>query len=234
MKIIILLISGYIYLFGFIDNDFDGVDDSIDMCLNTSFSDLVDKNGCPINKLYLGKLNLELIKEEQNNSNANTNIYLTYRYNNLLIDYSKDISHSSDSIIDIGYQFVTNDMIFKNYLGSVVDETYFFLSSVDYYFLHNFYTTFEVEYTMLQAKKETQLNYFNYNITLGYTLNQHNIELKYINSGSAHKTIGAYEGIDILYNYNISEKYYIKLGYAKSLKYKDDYINYFGFGVNFE
>lgn len=40
------------HLFAYTDNDMDGVDDSVDRCLNTLFSDLVDAQGCTTQSLY--------------------------------------------------------------------------------------------------------------------------------------------------------------------------------------
>lgn len=39
-------------LFAYTDNDMDGVDDTLDRCLGTPFSDLVDAQGCTVRSLY--------------------------------------------------------------------------------------------------------------------------------------------------------------------------------------
>lgn len=53
MKKIFLVITILFYttLFAYIDSDFDGVEDVLDRCPNTSFMELVDINGCTIKSL---------------------------------------------------------------------------------------------------------------------------------------------------------------------------------------
>ncbi len=46
MRFIFLILSVCIVAFGYIDSDFDGVDDSIDQCPNTPIVALVDQTGC--------------------------------------------------------------------------------------------------------------------------------------------------------------------------------------------
>ncbi|SHO80350.1 hypothetical protein MNB_SV-15-248 [hydrothermal vent metagenome] len=60
MKIFILIITILINLYGYTDLDFDGVDDAIDKCPNTSFEDEVGEDGCPYNKHYRGKATILL------------------------------------------------------------------------------------------------------------------------------------------------------------------------------
>jgi len=50
-RILILLLAIPIYLLAYNDFDMDGVDDKIDKCPNTPFSDLVDMDGCTIKSL---------------------------------------------------------------------------------------------------------------------------------------------------------------------------------------
>jgi len=54
-RVLFLLILIVFNLYGYVDSDLDGVDDSIDRCPNTPFSDLVDKNGCTIKSLVKNK-----------------------------------------------------------------------------------------------------------------------------------------------------------------------------------
>jgi len=70
------------FIFCSTDSDIDGVDDSIDLCPNTPFDVLVDKDGCPQNKLFPGKLVLQLGSDITFNQTENTannlNIYADY------------------------------------------------------------------------------------------------------------------------------------------------------------
>jgi len=64
-RVLFLLILIVFNLYGYIDSDLDGVDDSIDRCPNTPFSDLVDKYGCSIKSLVKNK-NSTKVKEVEN------------------------------------------------------------------------------------------------------------------------------------------------------------------------
>ena len=49
MKRVLIPLLSIVYLCNaFVDEDFDGVDDTVDMCPDTPFDVLVDKNGCPL------------------------------------------------------------------------------------------------------------------------------------------------------------------------------------------
>ena len=51
IKWIISLLMIASLMYGYVDSDLDGVDDSVDKCPNTPFSDLVDESGCTIESL---------------------------------------------------------------------------------------------------------------------------------------------------------------------------------------
>ncbi len=55
VKLFIIIVLLQNFLFAYIDSDFDGVGDRYDKCPNTPFSDLVDKNGCTIQKVSIIK-----------------------------------------------------------------------------------------------------------------------------------------------------------------------------------
>jgi hypothetical protein len=54
----LLLIA--IQLHAFEDDDIDGVENSKDLCPDTSFEDTVNEQGCPENQNYWGKVTLTL------------------------------------------------------------------------------------------------------------------------------------------------------------------------------
>jgi len=232
-----------INLYGFEDYDFDGVEDKYDKCLNTSFEYLVDKDGCPLDKEYFGILNFELIVTILKDYESNTNISFSYEYNNILSDISTNINDRSDIYFDIGYKVETKKYTLKNYIGikypvndktiSTTKKDYFIISSLDYYFLNNYYTTILAQYTNTSNTEINYKNYYNYNISFGILSNNYNFEIGYINSGSIYKSINDYNAINIAYTYYINKIYYIKSGYSPSLK-DNSYSVYIGIGVNFE
>lgn len=69
----------------YIDEDLDGVEDTIDLCPDTPFDILVDEHGCNIDKTIPGKLTLQFGVTQSNDPEYDTdtliNLYLSYRYN---------------------------------------------------------------------------------------------------------------------------------------------------------
>jgi len=113
-------------LSAFKDNDIDGVDDSIDLCPNTPFNELVDKNGCSSsqknkNNSYHGivtlKVGTTLRTDDIYDDDSYLNFYANYLYKNFDIsvsntqstttnDDSEDNSYSdSDIYVSLGYSF---------------------------------------------------------------------------------------------------------------------------------
>ena len=244
----ILFISIILYqsLFSFEDLDFDGVDDNVDMCLNTPFKYIVDKSGCPVDKEYYGVGNIEIksIYINNNQSSRYNTIDLEYKYNNILVDFSSKLEYDSDRYFDIGYQINKKEYNFKNYLGikysssnsdvSTTENDYYFLSSLDYYKLYNYCFSALGGYTKTtDIDDKVYKDYFIYSIGVSYIQSSYDIKLSYINSGSLYKIIAANESLDIVSNIYISKKYYIKLDYNPSIL-RDKYSMYIGFGVNFE
>jgi len=64
-RVLLLLILIVFNLYGYTDTDLDGVDDSIDKCPNTPFTDLVDKNGCSIKSLVKNKKSKKVKEVEE-------------------------------------------------------------------------------------------------------------------------------------------------------------------------
>jgi hypothetical protein len=73
MKILFFLAAlGTLSLINAVDTDFDGVDDTIDKCPNTPFSDLADPNGCTTSSLYTPTYYDIIIGANYASSNPNT------------------------------------------------------------------------------------------------------------------------------------------------------------------
>lgn len=51
VRVLYMMLFSVLFLYGYVDSDLDGVDDSVDKCPNTPFSDLVDESGCTIKSL---------------------------------------------------------------------------------------------------------------------------------------------------------------------------------------
>jgi hypothetical protein len=180
------------------------------MCLNTSFEDLVDENGCPMDKIYFGKINLEYLYTKEYNQYTANNLHtynINYNYNNYLFEYSK--TTTQDSYTTIGYKYLQQNYIITGYLG----DTY----SLQFDYLNNNFI-----YTLIRSYDEI------YTSSIGAT---------YFINNFSHSAMYNKNNIDKILNYqvsyNLTEKSYIKIGYDKYIN--EDIKNiYFGIGINFE
>jgi hypothetical protein len=141
VTITLLLLSSR--LFAFQDYDIDGVEDNLDLCPNTSFDILVDKNGCPQDgekkqtDEYFGRLTLQIgsdiSRDETYDDDNSLNLYANYSYHNWDISisnsrsttksssYSEDDSYSDDDIyLSTGYLFKLSKSKIKLSMGSKI------------------------------------------------------------------------------------------------------------------
>ena len=127
LKLFFAFFLSSIYLFGYIDNDLDGVDDKDDLCPNTSFDELVNKDGCPQNNTHstthtthdLGSLTIQLNNAWQFDTNdtfSNYGFSLYYDYHNWSFSLSnaqqttidnnnQQAQYNGDIYVDMGYNF---------------------------------------------------------------------------------------------------------------------------------
>ncbi len=95
-------------LFGkFIDNDFDGVDDRIDRCLDSKITDIVDKYGCKIDSLESSKISFtilfslnydeDVVSKDLFFEVAFKNYYISFKKSDFVRDIDKD-KRDDDSI----------------------------------------------------------------------------------------------------------------------------------------
>ena len=200
------------FLFGYVDSDIDGVDDSIDRCPNTPFDKIVDIYGCSYDHIYYGKVNLEYTNSKQQkdkNSVHFDSYYLNYTYGKYIFDISKSYyevdgeDYENDTYSSLGYNIVKDNISIKPYFGwNLSAKNYYLLLSIDYLkrnFVYNISTSYN---------QTTNLNYYNYSLTLTYYYSSINsVDVVYYNSGDDTKYINKYQGVDISYRYNISKNY---------------------------
>ncbi|MEO1954950.1 MAG: hypothetical protein ABGW74_09645, partial [Campylobacterales bacterium] len=111
------------HIFAYIDSDFDGVEDALDKCPNSSIIDIVDKDGCVVEKLesphhfdiILGVKSIK-IKDKR----TQKNYYLTlqtaqvdyfYKDFSLNVTTSKNSSKMEDTYISFKYKYKYNEFI---------------------------------------------------------------------------------------------------------------------------
>ena len=221
IKIILFLVMGT-FLHGFMDNDFDGVDDSVDRCLNTPFKYVVDVKGCPNDKLYIGTINVEFqhtLQTIDNEKYTLDSIYLDYDYNNYLLSLSNfHYGTKVDTTLSIGYVTYKDDISMKVYLGvqDSLKREYFCSFGVDY-FKNDFLYFGNLEYKNIS--KDISLLF-----GLTYFIKDYELTLSYSD---------IYKDADVEVLYSLSDMLYIKSGYSLSLN-DDSHSIYFSFGVSFE
>lgn len=126
----------------FQDFDIDGVEDSDDLCPNTPFDVLVNKDGCPksgekrTSNDYFGRLTLkigtDISRDETYEDDSSMNLYANYRYRNWDISisnsrttsnssYTDNNSYSDDDIyLSTGYLFSLPSSKLKLSMGSKI------------------------------------------------------------------------------------------------------------------
>ncbi len=89
-KLLYLLVFIHFSLYGAMDGDFDGVDDSEDRCQNTPFSDLIDASGCSVATLSSPMAYDFIVGYNYATSNTNTLENRTTTSTTLQADIYKD------------------------------------------------------------------------------------------------------------------------------------------------
>ncbi|MDF1876300.1 DUF3187 domain-containing protein [Sulfurimonas sp. SAG-AH-194-L11] len=108
----IVLVLATSSLFAYVDTDFDGVEDGMDLCPNTSFTELVDIKGCPIKSLVsphkfdiivgasYSDINYQSASQTQTLSST---VQFDYYYKNFSLSASTSyFNTSSDTYLDAG------------------------------------------------------------------------------------------------------------------------------------
>ncbi|MCH9741183.1 MAG: hypothetical protein K0U38_10170 [Epsilonproteobacteria bacterium] len=144
IMLILLFLSSAVMAYQ--DNDIDGVEDSADLCPNTPFDELVNKNGCSnrekatASSNYWGRLTFkvgsDIRTDEVYDSENSLNLYANYRYRDWDVSisnaqtttnnsYIEDNSYSDNDIyVATGYFFALPSSTLKLSIGSkIVDDS---------------------------------------------------------------------------------------------------------------
>ncbi len=249
-------------IFAYVDNDIDGVEDSVDECLDTPFDELVDERGCSYDKPYYGKLSLKLGTDvsfdDFSDKATNFNIYANYRYNswNLSLSnssystydrYNESSSTSGDTYLSGGYLFKKEDFNTKLTLGVKVatadedvgtGENDYFVS-VDYdYFVNSrqdIFAYFGLTFSG-DSKDVDYEDYLSFSVGSGYAINSSWYSaLSYNFSGSQYPDGDDYKSLSWFNSYQFSDKYFTTFNYSYALDdISFDHTFSLKFGVHFE
>lgn len=258
---ILLVLSACVFAYS--DNDYDGVQDSLDKCPNTPFTDIVDSFGCSSASLvYLPKFDVIAAlaysqKEQQTLQEQQTfyaSLQIDYYYKEfsvygIISRYENDWGNGlDDTIIGLSYTFAFSKDLeispfttlylptYDSGLGN--EQTDVALGLVLVYNIKNFFLQGNSSYTLVNDSDTTDLKYqntFMYQFVLGYGINEKlYIDTGYYNSLSQYRGVDALENLLVDLNYRINEEYFVLFNYSYGLS--DSASNHylcFQFGVDF-
>jgi len=260
MKIITLLILCGTSLLA-IDQDIDGVDDSIDRCLNTSFDDLVDEHGCPYgHDSSRSRTTLEVGSEfayDQEDTLTNSwNFYAAYQYEQWSLSFSNrsySIDNSFYDSLDLagdyylmaGYTQTHESLILQYALGvkfpngnsdiSTGERDYFAFLTLAYPMAEQWLLKGSYGYTVTGDSSTQEYNDYS-TLSLGA---HYQISDKWQMSGGYRYSGSSYDedyhSLVLKGCYKLSDKLYMRVGYERGLN-DAAYENSFSMalGVSFE
>ena len=260
IKIIILTLIS-VSLHAYEDQDIDGVADSKDLCPNTPFDVVVNEEGCPNEKLFPGKLTLQIGSDLSFNTTSdishNLNLFTNYHYNKW--DFSLSSSNynftnlntttnsETDLYFTVGYLFQYKNLNTKLSLGTKFafmdednmdrDNDYYASINLDYYLSQKHNTFFYYNHTLSGQGTDIKYNDLNsYSLGTGYmfTPNWYST-VAYNYSDTLFTDTESYKALSWFNSYNFTKDVYATLNYAYTLNDSTSrHIVSLNLGVHFE
>ena len=237
---LLLLIS--ISLYAFEDDDIDGVENSKDLCPETSFDETVDEQGCPEHQTHWGKLTFTLGSDINRDETTTTdyNFFTNYSYHagdvslyssqQGVVDQNSDKSQSTgDLYLSSGYGFSKESLYSKLSLGvkiptggsevSTEEYDYFATLNLSYAVGEKMALFSSLSYTNTGDNNETTYrNPLSYSLGVGYMLSEKwYSSLSYQSSNSIYEDGEDYQSLSLYNSYNSSEKLFGSLSYTKGI-----------------
>lgn len=220
----VLLFSNF--SFAFVDNDLDGVDDSIDKCPNTPFDQIVGQDGCPIGKIG---------QEQQSGIKGRFYFKVGLVYNT---DNSNDSTISATSIayaykgfyVSLSTNYYLYDSIVKN--GGLGDS--FLYLSYSFFSIKNLYTTLGVNTKIPTGEDRFSDEYFDYapSISFDYIRGKDDYFIFYGHTFKGNPNLNDTDAFSIGAGYQLTREFYSSLsidGVSSSITKKFRYqLGYFG------
>jgi len=244
MKFTIFLVLLSTFAFG-VDNDFDGVEDNVDKCLNSKFTDIVNKDGCKIKSLVSSHhFDIVLGYKKTTNSNSDTitiSQKVGYYYNNISLglyssqfDYTSDIytnsSGNDDYYFSSNYKIKQNNSLSYNLgMGFSIPSSNSSTNKIDYTLSSSVFKKSSkklslfagVSYTIVNDTNTSTTTYQNsyaYYLGSSYNLTYNtNISLQYNMSTSKYENN---ENINTLYlnsSYYINSHWFTQVSLSKQI-----------------
>ena len=254
-----LLISS---VYAYTDDDIDGVDDSVDLCLNTPFDVLVDTDGCGENQKSHGALTLKIGSDISFNtlseSSSSINFFTNYRYKDWDISLSNSHyttfdnatggnSEAGDLYLTSGYLFQRDQFYTKFSIGmklATADEgvgtgenDYLASINTSYFFTDTQDLFFYYGYTKSGDSATMDYKDFSsFSVGTGISLTDAWYSgISYDYSGANSTDIDAYKALSWFNAYNVTKSFFITLNYAHGLDdFSYDHTLSLKLGVHFE
>ncbi len=248
--------------FAYTDNDIDGVDDSIDQCLNTPFDVLVDENGCAFGKTNYGALTLKIGSDisfnQSSDASSNLNFFANYSYNNWDISLSNSnyttydstnggSSEAGDLYLSAGYLFKNDNLHTKLSLGSKLatadegvgtgENDYFASLNLNYFVGER--QDFFLYYGYTLSGDSATIDYEDFSaisVGTGYAMNDKWYSgISYDYAGANISDGESYKALSWFNSYAFSEQFFITLSYTHALDdFSYDHTLSLKLGVTFE
>ena len=235
-------------IFAYIDSDFDGVEDAMDKCPNSSIVDIVDKDGCLVEELeslhhfdvILGVKSIK-VKDKRTQKNyyltlQTTQIDYFYKDFSFNISGSKNGSKMEDTYVSFKYKYKYNEFLNLYTSFNVVLPTYknnydnnradYGISQSIYYKKDKLSLFGAYRFTNISDTdiEEASLNYQNtnsYMFGFGY-----NISKDFYSSISLSSVDSIYDGSDssksanIYFLYSIDNNWFVNTSFTKTYNEK--------------
>jgi hypothetical protein len=260
LRLYIFLLLIHTQLQAFKDDDIDGVENSKDLCPNTSFDDTVDEDGCPNNKDYWGKVTLSIGADINIDDSTTTDYNFFTNYNYKSWDFSlysaqqssldinnNETQSSGDIYLSSSYNFTQEELYSKFVLGTKIATQDDEVSTGENDFFTNLYLSYALNnnlallaslgYTLTGDTTEVEYHDpFAYSLGLGYMIiDDLYTSMTYQNSQSIYKNSPNYQSISLFNSYNFTDKTFGTLNYTRAIdELSYEHVISIRIGVSFE
>ncbi|WP_428738339.1 transporter [Sulfurimonas sp.] len=206
-KQILLLLLSFNTLLLANDADFDGVEDDVDKCPNTAFSDLVDKTGCKVDTT-ISNHHFDIILGYSQSKEKESDTTSEYTYNSKLVNLDYYYKKFSLSVASSDYNYDTYSSSSNGFNDFYVNAKYKFRP------LNNL--SFKLGAGVIVPNDDSQTNKLDYSGSASLTFKAN----KYISvfGGGSYTVVGDENTTSTEEIYQNSTVYYGGIGFHKGSK----------------
>ncbi len=231
-------------IYAYVDNDIDGVDDSVDLCLNTPLDVIVDSDGCGEDEKGESALTLKIGSDVRFNTLSDSvrtiNFFANYSFKDWDVSLSNshyttnndipEISNASgDFYLTSGYLFQSDQFYTKFSMGmkfATADESVGtgeidYLASINLSYFLNDRQDLSFYYGYTKSGDSATVNYQDFSsLSLGSGLSlteKWYSSISYDYSGSNSEDIDAYQALSWFNRYALTKKFFVVFNYTYGL-----------------